>query len=956
MTKIENQDMRKHLKGLLLTTAISTSMIMPAMAHAQDDADAVEEIVVTGIRGSMISSIAAKRDAKSVMDVINAEDIGKFPDTNLAESLQRISGVQIARDGSEGTAISIRGMDPDFTRVTINGQAGAPADSRGGFNFSLFGSEMAASIEVIKSVTAGHEEGGMGGTVNIKTRRALDFKDMKLAASARMSYEDFSEKTDPYVTFLAANQFADGKFGVLLSGKYSKRRYRQDYMEIRGWHLLDLDGDGEDTDMAMGRTRNLSRFRDAEQYDVNASFQFRPTDALELYADLTYANKAHDQQDNQLEYDFSDAAGRESNFESYTLSDNGDGFNTVDSATFKASKKKGDLAIRDQATHESRESLTAVAGGKWSNDVWDIQGAISYAKGLTRTAQESTQIKLDDGKHGLSLGYNINPEFESNIGAPVPMSLFVYDGDGAALDVSDPNFWSARVLDGEENCGDSGSKYVRCTFAGAGGRWIDVENLSANLDFDREIEVGDINAIEFGVRFRERTRDASKASNKNPEGFEGLAPDILDNGAVFGAGFGSEAPFADFAGVTLPAYFDGQVLRDQIHAAGGVDRVSEFQPGEFLYSAEKTFAAYAMANLEGELGTLPYRGNIGLRAVKTDNTSQGLAFDEENDQGLEETYTLIEDGGSYWDILPSANLVLMPKDNLLLRFAVSSVMTRPRIQDVTSFFTYKIEDDVNGDEFLDLEDSISVKMGNAELEPFRAWQYDAAIEYYTESGGLFNLGLFYKDVTSFITDGGVDMCSDPTGGTLPGGAPGFVGDTCYFGGSADNGAINFVQKVNGEGATIKGFEIGVQQAFNDILPSPFDGFGVQANYTYVDSSSPLVDNITGVDLPLEGVSKDSYNLVLFYEKYKFSGRVAYNYRSEYLVTAFDDLSDSSRMRSARGQLDASVSYDINEQFSVFANAINLTNEDTMDYVSHESRLRRWTKNGRRFYLGLRFKY
>jgi iron complex outermembrane receptor protein len=362
-----------------------------------------------------------------------------------------------------------------------------------------------------------------------------------------------------------------------------------------------------------------------------------------------------------------------------------------------------------------------------------------------------------------------------------------------------------------------------------------------------------------------------------------------------------------------------------------------------------------MANLDGDIGNLPYRGNFGVRVVHTDNSSRGMVWDDDEDEGPKESFARVEDGFDYWDTLPSANIVLMPTEKLLIRLAATKVMTRPELGDVTSSVKYIYDDRVDEDTPLSVEDSILVKMGNARLEPFRAWQYDAAVEYYTDSGGLINVGLFYKDVDSFITSAQVDYCGDPTGGGwLPGGEPGFVDGQCYFSGDDQNGTIDYAQTINGEGAVIKGVEIGIQQVFTDMWPSPWEGFGVQANYTYIDSTSPIKDVTTGQSLPLEGISETSYNLVLFYEKYDFSGRLAYNYRSEYLVTAFDTLSDSSVMRDGRGQLDVSLSYDINDHLSVYLNGINLTDEVKMDYVAHKSRLRNWTMSGRRYQLGFRW--
>tara|TARA_B100000809_G_scaffold19840_2_gene17456 strand:+ start:27 stop:2906 length:2880 start_codon:yes stop_codon:yes gene_type:complete len=945
-------------KRTLLSTIIAMSVMNvnaeEVKAQNAEKKDQIEIIEVTGLRASILSAITAKRDADSVMDTINASDIGKFPDTNLAESLQRVTGVQIASDGAEGAQISIRGLDPTFTRVTVNGQAAGTSDPRAGFNFSGLGSEMALSLEVIKSVTAAHEEGGMGGTVNVKTRRPLSFDKPKLQVGAKATYEEFSEQTDPYISFLGANQFFDNKFGVLVSGKYSTRNYREDFLDVSTWNLIDVDGDGVDTDLGMGRMRQRSRDRESEKYDLTTTFQYRPTENSEYYFDVTYG--VHDRgvsRDQYIEYDFNKASNKESNYESYTLIPNGNDFNTITAATFK--NNTADLSLKDQSDSWDRTSLTSVLGGNWTTDNWLIEGAFSYAKGTTLKTSQYNRIKLDRKKAGLSLGYNVDPGYADNIGAPVPMSVFVYDGDGNQLDVSDPNFWSARLRDENEDC-SSGGKQVKCTFAGGGDRDIYVTNASANLDFARDVEFGDISEIKFGGRYREREREAEQYQNTNPEGLAAF-PDMLDMPGSF-AGEHNNA-FTSFPGLANPAMYDGQVPRDLVLAAGGVDNRSVFRAAEYLYALEKTAAVYAMANLEGEFNfkDLEYRANFGIRAVHTDNTSKGMLWEGEEDEGPKDSFDQTEANFKYWDILPSANIVLLPTEQLLLRFSAGKVMTRPELGDVTTSVKYSYVDRVDEETPLSVDDSIEMTLGNAQLEPFRAWQYDAAAEYYTTSGGLLNIGLFYKDIESFITDASVDVCGDPTGGGwLPGGEPGFVDGQCYFGGDDENGTIDYTQKVNGEGATIKGVEVGIQQVFTDYLPSPFDGLGVQANYTYVDSTSPLRDRTTNEPLPMTGVSEDSYNLVLFYEKYDFSGRIAYNYRSEYLVSNTSrSLSGEGVMRDERGQLDASVSYDINKHFSISLSGVNLTDSVKMEYVGDESRLRTHFESGPRYQLGFRWK-
>jgi len=978
---------RPSFKKTLLCTAIAMSVMgVHAEEVKTEKEDQIEVIEVTGLRDSIMSAIVAKRDADTVTDSINAEDIGKFPDSNMAESLQRVTGIQISREGSEGTAVSIRGLAPSFTRVTINGQSAASADSRAGFDFSMLSPAMAESIEVMKSVTANVEEGGMGGTVNIKTRRPLSFDEAKAQIAVKGSYDDFSEETDPSVNFMGLKQFFDNKFGVLFNAKYSERNHRQDSIFVKGWKGVTFDddvytaeeadgvnrkvGDPKLNDIAMGKLRYRSRMRESIQYDLNTTLQYRPNDNTEYYAEFTYGTHERSAvKDNYVEFKFDKASGKNSNYTSHELLDNGNDIFTVMEAAFKPGKV--DIDLKDQLEDYEFTTETVVLGGKWTTDDWLIESALSYSKGTYFQQKYNAVLQIDSSKYADpndpnnegTLGYNVNPDDPMNAGKATPLTVI------SSLPLNELAMWEG---------GCDAHSHLKCKGIGGGGRDVDEENFSANIDLARSVELGDISEIKFGARYRDRTRESAQYKNSSPAGDVAFPSEFTDN---FGAGNNVLSAMGD---IQLPYMYDGGAyIRESLTACEqdengndtencGLETRELLQAPQYAWANEKTYAMYGMANLEGELKftDLEYEANFGVRAIFTDNTSEGLI--DTGEVASIDSFHRTQETNDYWDILPSANLAVMATGNTVVRFAVAKVMTRPDLEDVNSSYQ-----NAGNIEEKTVYDSFGISKGNPMLEPYRAWQYDIAVEYYSDTGGMVNLGLFYKDIDSLIAPQALDMSlaencfspSDASAGTqfLPGGQPGVIGGKCYLdnqlesvnpedGALTEHGTLEYDTVVNSTGATIKGLEFGVTQFFTDILPSPFDGLGIQANYTYIDSDSGVKDVLTGEELAMEGVSENSYNLVLMYEKYDFSGRIAYNYRDEF-VTALDDVNAGSSISSDdRGQLDASISYDINKEMSITISGVNLTDEHTSEYITHQSRVHDWSQLGRRYQAGFSWKF
>jgi iron complex outermembrane receptor protein len=367
---------------------------------------------------------------------------------------------------------------------------------------------------------------------------------------------------------------------------------------------------------------------------------------------------------------------------------------------------------------------------------------------------------------------------------------------------------------------------------------------------------------------------------------------------------------------------DGKTFNPGVISATGSSKVDE-----------KVWGGYLMAALETQIGGMDLAINAGLRYEDTDYTSSGASsqvisavprrdqngnLTGQNDIVLSPVQP-IAFRGKYRDWLPSINLRLGLTDNLLLRFAASKVMTRPTLSDLSPRQSIQTNP---GNE--------TIRRGNPDLQPFRAKQVEAGAEWYFAPGSLLSAAAFYKDIDSFVT-----LTTTPQ--------------------LVDQVTFQVTVPDNGEGATVKGFEIGYRQSFDNWLPAPFDGFGIQASYNYTDSNAQYRNAVANVSFGLEGLSKNSYSLVGFYEKYGIQARVAYTYRDNFLQVA-SGRNGEPEYFDAYGQLDVSLSYDIGNNFTVFADAINLNNAKEFIYSVSEDRTKEYRKTGRRVSAGVRVRF
>jgi iron complex outermembrane receptor protein len=855
----------------LASSAAQAQTAEAAVDQPADGAADEGEILVTGIRRSLERAVEVKRESLQIVDVITAEDVGKLPDANVAEALQRVTGVQITRVFGEGQAVSVRGLQQ--VRVEVDGRTllgfsarlSPPENDQLGRSSGLDSvpSGLFGRLEVRKTPLASQAEGGLGGTVNLVTPKPFDFK--KPTASLRVQgvYSENSEELEPAITGFATSTFANGRIGILLAGEYQKRTSTTQAFERNNFLNRNYTAAGVTTVLQTPVLLQYENFVvDRSRLGLTGALQFAVTPELTVTADALYSKLT---------------TGRRQDFFAFRLPT---GTNPVTNAVVEdgavvAGNTSGTVTTAGQIRNEPTESYLYGLNGKYESEGLTIEADGYYSKG---TIDQTIQI--------ITLQANAN----------VPGSFDFRDNTIPSLTLS-PTFNQGAY-----------ASYRPATNGVRSNRLLGLlEEWTGKLDVSYQTDGGI--TLAAGVRYTDlHARSNAYRSQVTPTREEiepflkvidaaNFLPDIAGN---FPRAFLSTAPTFDYVFTRAQAAEPNLNLNDRSTLRPNLQRDYDF--------SEKTLAAYLMVSGEGEIAGIPFRANAGARIANT-----RLSVDTFLNVGT--TSTLVTDENRYTNVLPSANITFNVAEDFLIRISGSQTLQRASIADLapSNFFNAT---------------NLSVAGGNADLEPPISTQADISFEYYMGRSSLISGALFYKNVDNFIATfvtSRVDVEFDPQGRELV-----------------------FSRPENLANAKIKGFEIGIQQ-FLDFLPSPFDGFGIIANYTYSDSEDDA-------GFPLVGVSKHSYNLIGLYEKGPFSARLAYNYRDE---AVFEFSEGRPSFVGARSQLDAQIGFDITKQFAISFQAQNLMPKEsaTKEYSNFNSTaLNSYALSERRYSIGIRAKF
>jgi iron complex outermembrane recepter protein len=947
------------------TGAVSAAPQTIADDPASQEADAAQDIIVTGFRSSLSRALDLKRSGAGVTDIILAEDIGKFPDANLAESMQRVPGVALQRgDGGEGRAITVRGLGPIFTRTRVNGMEansgvggtdvqGTSGRSRG-FDFNVFPSEIFQNLTVRKTYSADISEGSLGATVDLAAPRPLDYKqDFVLAASAKLAYNDLNEDAGPRLAGLISKQFADGTLGVLVSAAYTQRRTREEGYSPANVLPANVDGgfctplgyapQNPANDPVKGTTAancatgvprtstvaayeavvganafspRLPRYfrsdQDYERLGVTASLQWKPSDRTMIAIDGLYSRYDVERFD-----DFMGALsfGR-------GVGNNGKPHTSIVDAVVSPDRtvQYGLFNGVDVASTSTRDLYTStfkqvtLTAEHAFNDWFEASALV----GIGKTSFDEP-LRFDLRMDALnSNGFS----WDFRDGDPIPVL-------GYGFDITDPSnyVFGPALADGT----------VQGTF---GGRKVftDFDNRQYGLDLKFNIAPGF--HVRVGGEHRESKFTSTELGRAGPiSGFVPSLPtgtslaDLVSTIDGFGKGLRGGLP----ASWVRPDHARFEELFGLASNTGNY-AFTGAETGTSLggnYSIdEKVNGAYLQVEFASD--AIPIRGNAGVRYVHTDQSSFGYVTLPAPVNGR--NYTPVTIDRSYEDWLPSVNLTADVTRNLLLRFSAARVMARPDLGQLSPSggFNPTIR---------------TVSVGNAMLEPVRANTIDLSAEWYFAPGSVLSVGYFYKDIETYI---------QTLQRLIPFTETGLPPELLNGSQATPQDLFTVTNLANTPGGPIRGVEVNYQHQLR-FLPGFLRNTGVLLNYTHVTSDIEYILNATTGQTtvqPLAGMSKDQFNGTLYYEDSKFSIRGSANYRSDY-VRAVPSIGTGSDIDIGEGTLyvDFSASYALTNQFKLSIEATNLTDEHQRLFVDSTRRDTLYDSHfGRTFTVGISYRY
>lgn len=981
---MNNTHFKKKQLAMSLSMAMGISALIPHTAIAEEEPAVntdIEVIQVSGIRGSLVKSMDIKRQSAGVVDAITSEDIGKFPDTNLAESLQRITGVSIDRSNGEGSKITVRGFGPEFNLVTLNDRQ-MPTTGGRSFDFGDIATESVSGVEVYKTARADASSGGIGATVNITTAKPLSNPGMHASIGAKAVMDTSNETgsdVTPELSGIYSNTFNDDKFGILISGSVQERDNREQSMAVDNW-IPDVD---LSTSPNLALTDNNQRADGSTWYPQNAGYafsdnsrkrtngqlvlQYAPTDTLTASLDYTYS---------KLEF--------EKDGRSFGVWFNNGG--NVNSAT-----------INENGTYTQVNEI----GGDYSTNL---------NQGATENENKSLGINIDwQVTDNLNIEFDAHNSSAQSAGVGVGHDAFMIIGNTSCADCDNP---TVNIDEKMADFSQGEIPLIDMTLTGGQAELLpsDIGTLfaGASKDVNRNDldqyqlkgtwyneNSGALASINFGVSHTKIDfRTTSAYSEQLAAGWYGSSADWYDDSLFTRvdstslldgfSGGGSDKllnyyydadfdeivsiaesvdcdhPNANVGACSWPAELNGRLQ------AGPIDNDQRV--------SEKTLSFYTQANFETEFNDMPVSMAVGLRYEKTDVTSDSLEKPANSMtwiNGNEWSYNFGEQvfssgEGSTSEFLPNLDINVEVVQDVMARFSYSRTLSRPPVGSLRSTTSFLGNPKVG---------QRKVAVGNPNLKPFVSDNIDLSLEYYYGEGSYVSAGYYRKQVENFI----VNVTTQETMGDI---TDPFIGDraeqaredlaaagiqpsdpaihdqinenenlplgTGITGNETDPLAIFDVSRdTNVETGNLWGWELASQHMFGD------SGFGVAANATFVFGDVEADRDAVGFQFALPGLS-DSANLSAIYDLNGLSARLSYNWRDEFL-TGFDQHS-SPIFTESYGQWDINVNYAVNEQLTVFVEGLNLTDETQRTYVRYSEQLLRANQYGARYNLGFRYAF
>ena len=863
--------------GVALLASATPAMAQDAEATAEEDA-----IVVSGIRAAIENSLDAKRESAGIIEVISAEDIGKLPDLSIADSLARLPGVTAQRVRGRSQAISIRGLGPDFSLALLNGREVVSSGNNRGIEFDQFPSELIGQGIVYKTPDASLAATGIAGSVDLRTIRPLDYKETLINASARFVYND-SGKLNPdfddkgYRLFGSyIDQNDDGTVGWYLGFTHQSNPTQFISRELKT-NQNQVARTAAGVIYPADNPRQGAVSREFKRTSIAGALQFEPSDTFAVTIDAFWT----DQQDSGI------FRGTETPIASWS------------GATFGSASGSGPFA--DSATYNAVVPILRTDTEGNESRIFAIGTNIEYefATNLTLTLDYGySRLDRDDidyesyagtGRARSGAQDTLTFTFPEN-GRYSIASRLDYTAPGVAL-LTDPGGWGQVGFIKEPKIND------------------ELNQLRAELEY--EFDTGFLSSIQVGYLFTDRTKDFDsnesflRPSSRFVNGSLAIPTDSIVGATRTGS-----------LGLPIIAYNPASFLTDGTYLVEKATFDTQWTVGEKINNA------YAMANIDTDLGGVALRGNVGLRYAHTKQRSTGSIAGDLN---------VVNDSYENW--LPSANLSFEVADGTFIKLAYAKSITRARLdqmaanQNVTANPLSCV--DTNGDQIPDRVIAFNppqltcfnLSGGNPNLRPYKSTSYDVSFEQYFSRGTALAVAVFHKDLSDWVVD--FNRTIDVTQQIQNAGLGAILVNNPQLAVASFNGPVNF------SGGKITGIEGTLRVDFSDLSES-LDGFGTSLSYTYADAE---VANPRGGSIDIPGYSENIWSAEAFYDKNGLQAKVSARYRSGFLseVQNFDG-SLSGAQALSETIIDAQIGYTFEDredflngwgiQFEVF----NLTNE------------------------------
>lgn len=973
------------MRGASAAAIATVAAVTPAAAQQGDDADnTTDTIVVTGLRNAVQSAQEIKRDSDVIVDSITAVDIGALPDRSVSEALQRVPGITLqrtnenrdpARLASEGGAVFVRGLS--WVRSEINGRDAFSANNGRNLSFEDVSADLLAGVDVYKSPSAELVEGGIGGTVNLRTRVPFDQEGRLIAGSIDYNYADLLEEGFTSANILLSDRWMTGagEIGVLFSASMGEVGNRTDSIQTGRFEARTL-GAPQDG-FAAGDTvyippsigfRSIDWRQSRDSYA--AALQWRPNADLTFTLQGLYATANPIDVERAMDLGGAYGGTIPTDSSTYEFDDNG----AITGGTYN------DASITTNTRYGNREMTTGdiALNFRYTPDgPWSISGDLQYVESDAEVLSMTTFAQL---------GLNPNAGFDPALVALRPDVTFDLSGDTPILSISDQDlmrqqnqYWWAAAMDHIED--------------------NDARAMAERLDIEYAFpEDGILRSFRAGIRGSQRDAVTRQSGwnwgllSQQFWGSGGGAPVYLDQVAsdqtelheydnffrgdvgVPGVGwFGTEGLVSSsqnaysYLSSTLTSGWGWTPL--QAPGAYNLNPQADNVSAGINRQSEDTRAVYAMMRFGRDDVNIPFDGNFGIRIVETETTGTGRSTAGSNGTAACAVLTspdcaaatafitaynsefgdYFEHTNTYSNVLPSLNLRFHLDDDVQLRLGLSQSLVRPNFSQTRPYENLSFS--FTGNQFDVVESNRFTGLAGApDLKPTTAINLDGSLEWYFDDAGSLAIAVFQKHIRDYIV--------------LQRNA-----ETFTYGGQTF--VFDVQRQVNSESGLLTGFEIAYSQ-FYDFLPGWLSGFGMQANFTYIDNDggantaiNPFEPaQVAGVNtganpgLPIEGMSRTSYNVTAMYERYGISARLAYNWRERYLLTTSAANINRPVWSEDYGQLDGSIFYTLNENLKIGVQGTNLLNSRTFLDVGDSVLAPRysWTDTDRRFAFAIRAQF